>query len=143
MGKDIYIVDDNTDHHFLLYQILKQLAVPCSVRFFQDGTSLHHHLQSLTRLPALIILDLNMPGINGLQLLKLLKQQSQDHRSRINLIPVVMMSSDVRPDKITQCYQAGANGFITKPLDFEHMKSTLNAICEFWLMANRIPYPQE
>lgn len=141
MNRELYIVDDNCDHHFLLYTILKQISADYSVRFFEDGKKLIRHLLSLSRnsdFPSLIVLDLNMPGMNGLQLLKLLKKPAESLLAPFALIPVIMLSSETRTDKIQQCYEAGASAFVVKPMDFEKLKNTLQVICEFWLDINDV-----
>lgn len=149
MNKELYIVDDSPDLHFLLYKILKQLTEPYAVRFFADAKALYRHLSILSlkgqdqSLPSLIILDLNMPGMNGLQLLKLLRQPSASNEVPLSHIPVIIMSSDTRQDKIHQCYQAGANAYVVKPVEFEKMKTTLQTLCEFWLNVNHVPQAQE
>ncbi len=140
MDKLIYIVDDNSDHHFLLYKALKRLPDPCTVLFFEDGKNLLQQLQ-LTRqsnlvLPALIIMDLNMPGMNGLQLVKQLKCHTEHSQAPFGHIPVVIMSSETTASKIQKCYQAGANAFIEKPFGFEKMQAALKCLCEFWLELN-------
>jgi len=145
MKKELFIVDDNPDHHFLLYKILKQFTESFPVRFFEDGKALHKHLLTLVyqrrsdNFPGLILVDLNMPGMNGLQLLRLLKDPAQNVLSHCRHIPVVVMSNETREEKIQQCYQAGASAFIIKPSDLEKMTNTLQAICQFWLNSNYVP----
>lgn len=141
MARELYIVDDNCDHHFLLYTILKQISAKYSVRFFEDGKKLLRHLLSLrgnSDFPSLIILDLNMPGMNGLQLLRILKKPTESMLIPAALIPVIMLSSETRTEKIQQCYEAGASAFVVKPIEFDELKNTLQVICEFWLDINDI-----
>jgi CheY-like chemotaxis protein len=144
MSRELYIVDDNPDHHFLVYQILKQLDKPYVVKFFEDGKVLYRHLDVLTQqhdydhFPGLIILDLNMPGMNGMQLLKLIKQPSRHIHEHFKKIPVVVMSSDTREDKIRQCYQTGADAYIVKPLEYDQIKVTMKGVCKFWLDQNQL-----
>lgn len=139
MKQDIYIVDDNTDHQFLLYKLFKELDIPYSVKFFENGKALYQHIKVLQRtgkashLPALMILDFNMPGMNGLHLLKLFRQPAMHKEAQTDHIPVLIMSSHVTAPQIVQCYQAGANAVIIKPLDLQVMKNAVLSICKFWL----------
>lgn len=139
MRKGLYIVDDNPDHHFLLYKIIKGFSGPIPVRFFEDGKVLYRHLESLGRqaksdeFPGLIIVDLNMPGMNGLQLLKLLKQPKPELQPYFEDLPVVVMSSETSEDKIQQCYQLGANAYIVKPMETAEVKNTMESVFRFWL----------
>ena len=143
MDKQLYVVDDNPDHHFMLYIILKQYSVSYKVKFFGEGKTLMHHLVMLHHakqcLPSLIILDLNMPGANGLHLLKKLKGSLQNEPAPFRHIPVIIMSSETDPYKIQMCYKAGANAFVEKPVSFEKMKLVVKATCDFWLDVNYIP----
>ena len=113
------------------------------VIFFGESTTLFPQLLTLHRtqqdLPALIILDLNMPGKNGLQLLKQLKEPSQSTPAPLCHIPVVIMSSETSQQKIQMCYRLGANAFVEKPVDYEGMQSAVKATCDFWLGTNHIP----
>jgi len=142
MQSFLYIVDDNPDHHFLLYRILKELPSSPRVQFFEDGRSLIWQLTALLDnnqpLPSLIILDLNMPGINGLQLLQQLKGTVQEKPAPFAHLPVIIMSSETSQHKMQKCYQAGANAFIEKPLYLDQMKKTIAAVCDFWIGVNRI-----
>ena len=144
MEKQLYIVDDNPDHHFLLHILLKEHSSSCRVKFFEAGNTFMNHLLALhhTRqiLPTLIILDLNMPGTNGIQLLKRLKGDLQDDSPPFRHIPVIIMSSETNSEKISMCYEAGANAYVEKPLNFDQMKVTLKSICDFWLHVNYIPH---
>lgn len=139
MNRNLFLVDDNVDHHFLIYNLLRQLDRPYAVKFFENGKALWQCITELLRtgqtdhLPELIVLDLNMPGMNGLHLLKLFKQPEQPYYSEIKNIPVIILSSAITENQIKQCYQAGANAVIIKPIEFNQMKNTLQSICRFWL----------
>jgi len=136
---ELYIVDDNPDHQFLLYKLIKGLDKPYLVKFFESGRSLHKHMQQLSRsgqdegFPDLLVLDLNMPEMNGIELLRLLRQPPLAEYPQISKIPIVIMTSDISPLQIRQCYQAGANAVIVKPLNFSILKNTFQSICRFWI----------
>ncbi|MCF2488135.1 response regulator [Dyadobacter sp. CY347] len=139
MDTELFIVDDNPDLHFLIYNIFKQFDKSYRVKFFEDGRSLYRHLDALSQrldnhlFPGLIILDLNMPGMSGMQLLTLLKQPTKPEHVHLKDIPVVVMSSDDAEEKIIQCYKRGADAYVIKPVEHELMKSTLQAVCKFFL----------
>ena len=136
---ELYIVDDNPDHQFLAYKLIKALDKPYKVTFFESGRSLHKHMLQLSRsgldegFPNLVVLDLNMPGMNGIDLLRLLRQPPLGTCAPIINMPIVIMSNDISALQIDQCYQAGANAVILKPLNFEVLASTFKAMCKFWI----------
>jgi CheY-like chemotaxis protein len=143
--REIYIVDDSADHRFVLESIFSRYLKQYPVRFFQGSEELYHYLilQSAPgykgMLPGLIILDLKMPAINGYELLKLLRQTPDNEKTRWKSLPVVIMSNDGIPQDINQCYQAGANSYLTKPADFEELRSLLETTCQYWLDFNHFP----
>lgn len=143
--KELYIVDDSADHRFVVENIFSKFLPQYSVRFFEGAQDLYHFLilQSAPdyngKHPGLIILDLKMPAINGYELLKLLRQTPDNEKTQWKSLPVVMMSSEEAPQEISQCYQAGANSYLTKPLIFEELLEVMKATCQYWLDFNRAP----
>ncbi|MCF0057068.1 response regulator [Dyadobacter sp. CY356] len=143
--KELYIVDDSADHRFLLENIFSKFLPQYPVRFFEGAQEFYHFLiqQSAPdykgKEPGLIILDLKMPFINGYELLKLLRQTPDNEKTQWKSLPVVMMSSEEAPFQINQCYQAGANSFLTKPLLVEELRDLLKTTCQYWLDFNRSP----
>ncbi|MBE9464250.1 response regulator [Dyadobacter subterraneus] len=143
--KELYIVDDSADHRFVLENIFTKFLPQYPVRFFEGAQDLYHFLilQSAPDykgiLPGLIILDLKMPSINGYELLKLLRKTPDNEKTQWRSLPVVMMSSEYAPQEIIQCYQAGANSYLTKPLIFEELRDVLFTTCQYWLDFNRSP----
>jgi CheY-like chemotaxis protein len=133
MAAEIFVVDDDVDYQFIFFKLLKELDTPHSVKFFANASACHKHIlqnKCTGTLPALMVLDLNMPGLNGLQLLRMLRCAAE---TRINTIPVIIMSSDISRDEVQQCYQAGANAVIAKPTDYKTLKYIVQSIYKFWL----------
>jgi CheY-like chemotaxis protein len=136
MKREIFVVDDNADYQFIFFKLYKAIEKPYPVTFFTNARTLQTRLQRLqfsdaVDFPALIVLDLNMPGMNGLQLLKTLKSRAGNVPTHD--IPVVMMSSNFSDQEVVQCYQAGANAVIPKPLDYASLKKLIQAMCRFWV----------
>jgi CheY-like chemotaxis protein len=75
MTRDIFVADDNADYQFIIFKLLKELKRPYSVTFFENAKACHQYMLTLqlknaSMRPSLILTDLHMPGINGIQLLK-------------------------------------------------------------------------
>jgi chemotaxis family two-component system response regulator Rcp1 len=84
--------------------------------------------------PHLILLDLNLPGRSGFEVLATLKAEST-----LWSIPVLVLTSSQSPQEITRCYQLHANGYIHKPLELEAFFATLHAILRFWGSIVQLP----
>jgi CheY-like chemotaxis protein len=138
MVREIFVVDDNIDYQFIFFKILKGLEKTYPVKFFESAKACHQHIETLhfmepSPMPGLVILDFNMPGINGLQLLKMLKSSKPDNAMVKHDIPVVIMSNDFSDYQVQQCYLAGANAVILKPFEYQNLRNTIQSICKFWL----------
>jgi CheY-like chemotaxis protein len=85
-------------------------------------------------MPELILLDLNMPGIDGFQLLRWIRQQPG-----LKALRVVVLTSSTEMRDATLAYRLGANSFLVKPMDFEEFVSITNAIQGYWLWISKSP----
>lgn len=143
--KEIYLVDDSADYRLLVRGIFSKYLPDYHVKFFQGANELYQFLilQSSPdyagRVPALIIMDLDMPTIDGLTLLKLLRNTPDNASTQWKTLPVVILSNSNAPDVISKCYQAGTNSYFVKPMDFEELRLMLETICRYWLGYNRLP----
>lgn len=140
----IYIVDDSEDYSFLIRQIFYKFLPEYDVHFFTGGEIVLKRLflpleQNEDELPSLILLDLNMPIISGYQTLKLLKTPHDPDFDYLKQIPVIIMSNEENIEQVTDCYRAGANAFLKKPIEFKELKELLKSVCYFWLQVNRGP----
>lgn len=130
----VCVVDDQADFRFLLYQIFNRFFPAYTVHFFDSGYALLDELTDLSPKPSLILLDRHMPQLDGHQTLLRLKGSSIYKK-----IPVVMMSADASAVEINSCYEAGANSFLMKNLDFHELKMMVEAVCQYWLKTNQKP----
>ena len=80
--------------------------------------------------PALIILDLNLPGIRGMEVLAQLKADA-----RLRVVPVIVLSGSSREEDIDAAYEAGANAYLSKPLDYTELRRIVLSLHDFWRIA--------
>ncbi|MDA1192454.1 MAG: response regulator [Candidatus Poribacteria bacterium] len=80
----------------------------------------------------MILLDLKLPKLDGVDLLKRIRA-----RESMRHVPVVMLSSSDLPSDIRRCYEAGANGYVVKPVNFDDLVTAMRQLCGFWLHLNR------
>ena len=122
-GITALIIDDDEDDRFFMEQAFKTDSAHTQVYLAADGQQALDWLQSAQPLPDVILLDLNMPGMNGFEVLKHLKQSAFYHP-----IPVVILTtSDVDSDR-EQARQLGATEFITKPTTYTGLRAIANRL---------------
>ncbi len=131
----IYVADDAADYRFLVQQVFNRFLPQYSLTLFDDGMSLIQHMERLDSAeqgPGLIVLDLDMPKMSGIQTLAWLGQQPH-----WQTVPVVMMSNRSDSSFKDASYQRGASGYIEKPTPFsiQDLRDTFNQLCAKWLAA--------
>ena len=142
--KEIFLVEDSSDFRQLVRTIFNKFLSDYHVRFFQGADELYRYmvLQSadhyIGRRPALVILDLNLPLIDGHELLKLLRQTPSNKVTDWTTIPIVMLSSAERQSDINKCYHDGASSFLVKPMDLNELRMLLETVCRYWVDFNRL-----
>jgi two-component system response regulator len=131
----IFLVEDNPDDEHLTLRALKNVPVRVETTVARDG---QEALDMLTEgedaLPDLVLLDLKLPKINGLEVLQRLRQ----HPRTRHLIVVVLTSSD-EPSDIKASYQQYANSYIRKPVAFEEFGTVVSQLGLYWLQTNLSP----
>lgn len=131
----IYVADDAADYRFLIQQVFNRFLPQYTLVLFDDGITLVQHLEQLTPAetgPGLIVLDLDMPRMSGIQTLAWLGQQ--DHWQTV---PVVMMSNRSDASFKEASYQRGASDYVEKPtpLSVQDLRDTFGRLCSRWLIA--------
>ena len=135
----ILLVEDNEGDILLTLEALKEARINNSVDVMKDG---EEALQFLKRegefrhaqTPGLILLDINLPKIDGLEVLAHIKNDDQ-----LKVIPVVMLTTSNAEKDITASYANHANCFITKPVGFQNFMDVIYTIKEFWVSIVQLP----
>ena len=132
---DFVLVEDNEDHAALTRMTLKSGRIANGLTVFGDAESALRHLRDPnTRWPPAVLVDIDLPGMNGLELLRELKSDPvlQD-------IPVVILTtSDAIVDRQT-AQKHGANCYLTKPLDFKKLRQMVKDLGLYWGIGNLSP----
>lgn len=133
---DILLVEDNPDDAELTIRALKTRKLTNHLHHVQDGEAALKFLFETNRnkLPKLILLDLKMPKVDGIEVLRRLKG---DETKKI--LPVVVLTSSREERDIIETYKLGVNAYIVKPVDFEKFIEAVAELGFFWLTLNQPP----
>lgn len=137
---DLLIVEHDPLEAELLLRPLSELADPERIAVARDGEEAldwllgrggyRHRLGGV--LPRLVLLELRLPRLDAVEILRTLRASP-----RTATVPVVVLSSSAELREVAQCYQAGANSCIRKPIDFREFSETVRATGRYWLRLNR------
>jgi two-component system, response regulator len=132
----IIICDDDEDDLFLLQSVLDDIDFKNKTTYLKNGLELVEHLQEYKQETSigLILLDLNMPKMDGREALKIIKNNVNLRR-----IPVIILTTSNSPQDIEQCYALGANCFITKPSSYEGLNDAMKTLRKFWFELSHLP----
>jgi two-component system, chemotaxis family, response regulator Rcp1 len=135
----ILLVEDNEGDILLTLEAFKELKVSNTVAVVRDGAEAIEFLKKEGQftdclMPNLILLDINMPRLNGIEVLEFIKNDE-----KLKKIPVVMLTTSSSDADIAACYERSANCFITKPMDFEKFLDIVQSIESFWFNVAQLP----
>lgn len=140
-GKVILLVEDNPDDEELTLRALQKNNIGNEVVVARDGESAVDFLFATgtyadrpAALPQIVLLDLNLPKMNGLDVLRRIRA---DERTR--LLPVVVLTSSREDEDILSSYALGANSYVRKPVDFAQFIEAVRTLGLFWLLLNEVP----
>jgi two-component system response regulator len=139
---EILLVEDNQDDVELTLHTLRKEKLANNIHVARDGEealefllfSGPHVERSFERPPRLVLLDLKLPKVDGMEVLRKLKA---DPRTRT--IPVVIMTSSKEERDLFNGYGLGANSYIQKPVDFDQFRETVKSVGMYWLLINQPP----
>jgi two-component system response regulator len=140
MSKVILLVEDNADDEALTLRALAKNNIANPVVVARDGVEAVAYLLGAPEapaagpLPALVLLDLKLPKLDGLEVLQRLRAAPRTHR-----LPVVVLTSSKQESDLVEAYDRGANSYVRKPVDFGEFVEAVGRLGLFWLMLNEAP----
>ena len=141
-SKRILLVEDNPQDEQLILRALRKGNIANPVDVARDGQQALDYLflegefagQENTELPALVMLDINLPRVSGLDVLLRIREDPRTHLQPV----VIMTSSDEEQDRLAS-YENGANSFVRKPLDFAEFAQKVASVGVYWMAVNQPP----
>ena len=137
----ILLVEDNPDDQELIKRSLRKSNIWNDIIVLDDGVAAVEHLLgngeadgAANDLPAVVLLDLKLPKIDGLQVLERIRGEA-----RTKLLPVVILTSSDEEADMIRSYQLGANSYVRKPVDFVEFARAVSELGLYWLLLNELP----
>jgi len=139
---EILLVEDNASDAEMTIRALKKQNISNSIVHLKDGAEAldfifgtgRYENRNINQKPKMILLDLKMPKVNGIEVLKTLKS---DERTR--KIPIIVLTSSKEDPDIKVCYELGVNSYIVKPVGFENFSAAITNLGAYWLLLNQPP----
>ncbi|MBN1351684.1 response regulator [candidate division KSB1 bacterium] len=138
----ILLVEDEFNDIQIIRRAIEKCHITNPLHVVRDGVEAMHFLSNRGKytdkasyhLPGLILLDINMPRMDGLETLRKIKSDSA-----LRAIPTIVFTSSNDDDIAQQAYESGANTYIAKPADFNEMKNAIEVIIKHWLQITELP----
>ena len=139
---EIILIEDNPHDAELVLRALKKHGLTNKLQLLQDGAEALDFIfatgayadRDLNHRPKLILLDLKLPKVDGLEILRRLKGDA-----RTRSVPVVVMTSSQEEKDIVESYSLGVNSYIVKPVDFDKFVQSVSDLGLYWLLLNKVP----
>ena len=136
LAVEVLLIEDNPDDAELTIRVLKKHHLANNLVHLHDGEEALNFLFSKSNnIPKLILLDLKMPKVDGIDVLRKIKSDEQK-----KLIPIVILTSSKEDRDIIESYQLGVNAYVVKPVEFEKFVEAVAQLGLFWLLLNQSPY---
>jgi CheY-like chemotaxis protein len=138
----ILLVEDNPDDVLLTQRALKKNNICNEVVVAQDGAEAVEYLfgmgsyegRDLNTMPQLVLLDLDLPKINGLEVLRRIRSDE-----RTKLLPTVILTSSEEQEDLVESYGLGANSYVRKPVDMDQFRAAVRELGMYWVVLNETP----
>lgn len=132
----LIVIEDDPDDQDMMKRVLTKLDLTNELKFFSDGEQALRFLESTTQKPFLIISDINMPLMNGLDLIRYI---NSNESLRQKCYPFVFLTTTVTTAQVTLAYASKVEGFFAKGQSYEELKDVLKTIISYWKKSNH-PY---
>jgi len=144
--KTLLLVEDNPDDEALTLRALRKHNLANEIVIARDGQEALDYLfgegdfadRNTSELPQVILLDLKLPKLDGLQVLERLRANPQTRH-----VPVVVLTSSNEEQDMLRSYNLGANSYVRKPVDFEQFLEAARQLGLYWLVLNEVPYGRD
>lgn len=139
-NQPILLVEDNPDDEALAIRAFKKSNMTNDIVVARDGEQALNYLFDKQRLdskelPSVVLLDLNLPKIDGLEVLRQIRSNPSTKR-----LPVVILTSSKHEEDLIEGYNLGANSYVRKPVDFNEFVTAVSQLGVYWLLLNELPY---
>ncbi len=131
----ILLIEDDAIEVMKLQRTIKSLSLDHTVAVANDGEEALGYLQNDEVHPDIILLDLNMPKLNGVEFLSILKNDEN-----LKYLPTIMLTTSSNPKDLKECYRLGIAGYVIKPLQYDDYVSKIKLLLEYWAINELIKF---
>ncbi|HET9619793.1 MAG TPA: response regulator [Kofleriaceae bacterium] len=136
----IVLVEDNANDEELMLRAFRKSGISNRVVILRDGAEALDYFfvrgayadRALSDITQVVLLDLKLPKINGIEVLRQLRADE-----RTQLLPIVILTSSAEEQDLLRCYSLGANSYVRKPVDFTQFVDAVRQLGQYWLMINQ------
>jgi CheY-like chemotaxis protein len=138
----VLVVEDSNEDYEALRRSFRQSSIKTHLHRCETGRHALEYLEQCllseqgypTDIPSLILLDLNLPGIDGRRVLQTIKENP-----RLQYLPVVVLTTSSYSKDIEECYRLGVNGYVVKAMDVQRFKESMHVLIQYWLNTVTLP----
>jgi len=131
---DILLVEDNPNDAELTQRALKKSDLGARLSIARDGAEALEYLLSNRPRPKVVFLDLKLPKIDGIEVLRRVRAEE-----RTRSLPIVVLTSSQEERDINECYKLGVNSYVVKPVEFDKFYKAVGDLGIYWLVLNKSP----
>lgn len=137
----ILVVEDNAEDFSALSRAFRKHTINNPIIRCTSGEQALEYLQGYgthpawpAQLPALVLLDLNMPGLDGFDVLT-----ARQPDARLRTVPIIVFTTSTNPQDVAECYRLGANNYLTKPMSYPSLEEKVGVLTHYWLETSVLP----